>query len=388
MTEGAGPILMNIPLFIEFLVWRHECDGGNGILEKHHIIILRSVEIVAQLRVLTIFQLAVVMRHRWLSANSGNLAEWDFGAADMAATVDLLYNGFGKVIERPERYLEDDFMIDEMWAPITKKVPPFRDFLTHMYEEHTSNPVGKYAEEDKTLPYDVMRAAVFYPTRRDIVQSTDLSLQLGVRIATTMRAEFVNPKKNTARYLSAIGGKSSLAEISEEQRVAGFGVDASNSVSESVHAASTDMLVVFGTIRTQYCAAIGQTRSNNDFGRAHKNLVQGQKKTSTKTKIVSTGANTVGAFHKLSPNAQKSLIRFSKEHAKAQKQRVDGYLREQFQTRMEKAMVGRRRNLTEAMETYIDALFCLMLYYSLRRWRSGSQARREYAALTCEGRRS
>ena len=187
-----------------------------------------------------------------------------------------------------------------------------------MNDEHSSKNIGVTGENERTLPYNELRQAVFYPTRHDISQSTDLSLELAVVIATTMRAEFVDPRKNTARYLSEINGISSLAVISEEQRVAGYGVDASNSVSESVHAASTDMFVVFGTIRAQFCAGIGQSRFNNDFGRGHKNLVRGQKKTSKK-RVKSTGANTVGAFHGLSANAQKSLIRFAKEHAKKQR---------------------------------------------------------------------
>ena len=305
----------------------------------------------------------------------------------MAWTVDLLYEGFVKIIEDPNRFLEDDFMIDEMWAPIANKIPPFRDFLTHMYDEHSSNKIAHSSEDEKTLPYNELRQALFYPTQRGIAQSTELSLQLAVVIATTMRAEFVNTTKNTARYLSAIGGVSSLTKISEEQRVAGFGVDASNSVSESVHAASTDMLVVFGTIHAQYCAAIGQSRFNNDFGRAHKNLVRGQKNTSKRKKIKYTGANSIGSFHKLSANAQTSLIRFAKEHAKNQKEKVDGYLKEQFQDRMDKAMKGREKNLDEAMETYIDALFCLKLYHSPRRWWSAAQARREFAALPSDARR-
>ena len=269
---------MNIPLYVAFLVWRYECGGGDGILEKHHIIILSSVEIVAQLRVLTIFQLAVVLPHRWLYTHSGSLEEWDFGAADLAWVIDILYDGFGKVIEQLQRYLRDDFIIDEMWAPVTNKVPPFKNFLTHMYEERTSKTVGHSTEDEKTIPLDELRAAVFYPTHRDIIQSTNLSIQLGVVIATTMREEFVNPRKNTSKYLSAIGGESSMEVMTEEQRVAGFGVDASNSTAESVIGASTDMFKVFGTIRAQYCAAIGQTRFNNDFGRAHKELVHGQKK--------------------------------------------------------------------------------------------------------------
>ena len=168
--------------------------------------------------------------------------------------------------------------------------------------------------------------------------------------------------------------------------MAGFGVDASNSISESVHAASTDMLVVFGTIQAQYCAAIGQSRFNNEFGRAHKKLVHGQKQTSKRKKIKSTGANSIGAFHQLSMNAQISLIRFAKDHATKQRDKVDGYLKEQFQARMDKATEGRKKNLNIAMETYIDALFCLKLYHSPRRWRPAAQARREFAMLPSDAR--
>ena len=130
-----------------------------------------------------------------------------------------------------------------------------------------------------------------------------------------------------------------IAEL--EQRVAGFGVDASNSTAESVIGASTDMFKVFGTIRAQYCAAIGQTRFNNDFGRAHKELVHGQEKKSTRKKKRNTGAHSVGAFHKMSANAQTSLIRLSKERAMKHKALVDHYLEIQFDRKMDKMLEGR-----------------------------------------------
>jgi len=86
-------------------------------------------------------------------------------------------------------------------------------------------------------------------------------------------------------------------------------------------------------------------------------------------------------------NAQISLIRFAKDHATKQRDKVDGYLKEQFQARMDKATEGRKKNLNIAMETYIDALFCLKLYHSPRRWRSAAQARREFAMLPSDARR-
>ena len=72
------------------------------------------------------------------------------------------------------------------------------------------------------------------------------------------------------KYLLEIGGKASMSVVTKEGRAGGLGIDVSNSVSESVHAASTvrrlAILVQFGL---NYCAAIGQSCFNNDFGRAH-----------------------------------------------------------------------------------------------------------------------
>ena len=86
-------------------------------------------------------------------------------------------------------------------------------------------------------------------------------------------------KEEHYEFFSTIGGKASMSVETEEERADGLGIDARNSVSESVHVASTDMLVVFGTIRVGYCAAIGQSRFNNDFGRAHKNNDSSRKST-------------------------------------------------------------------------------------------------------------
>ena len=236
---------------------------------------------IAQLRILTIYQLAVVIPHRWLSANCGSLSGWNFGVADMPWTVDLLDDAFGSILCNPENILKEDFMMN-IFQPIAAQIPPFQEYTTYMFEKKASNPIGCWKEADKVLSYDEILAAVFYPTRVDIRQSQDSCLQLGVRWAATMRREFRDKRKNTKKYLSAIEGKASMSLVTEEERADGLGIDASNSVSESVHAASIDMLELFGTIRMDYCAAIGQSRFNNDFGRAHKNNVSGRRSTSTK----------------------------------------------------------------------------------------------------------
>ena len=106
----------------------------------------------------------------------------------MPWTVDLLDDAYGSNLSNPENILNDDFMMN-IFQPIAAKVPPFQDFLTYMFEEKSSNLIGCWKEADKVLPYDEIRASVFYPNRVDIRQSRDLCLQLCVRWAATMRQE-------------------------------------------------------------------------------------------------------------------------------------------------------------------------------------------------------
>ena len=120
-------ILMNIPIFLAFLRWRYECSKGEGILEKNQALIFTCVELIAQLRVLTIYQIAVVIPHRWLAACCGELSEWGFGVADMAETVDLLDKAFEAIIANPELFLDDDHMMN-IFKAIAERIPPFKKY--------------------------------------------------------------------------------------------------------------------------------------------------------------------------------------------------------------------------------------------------------------------
>ena len=82
-----------------------------------------------------------------------------------------------------------------------------------------------------------------------------------------------------------------------------------------------------------------------------------------------------------SPNVQKSLIWFAKNHAKEQKEQFGKYLKEQFQTSMDKEKNARQKLLDKRIERYLDAMFCLHLYHSPICQRSAAQARQEFAVL-------
>ena len=101
--------------------------------------------------------------------------------------------------------------------------------------------------------------------RKDIVQSNTICTVL----ATESAEEFqIQLRCNaTGKYCKAIGGAKSLADggVSGQERIAGHGIDATNNISESLHAPSTHGLKIGGTIRLDHCTAEGQTRANKNF---------------------------------------------------------------------------------------------------------------------------
>ena len=66
--------------------------------------------------------------------------------------------------------------------------------------------------------------------------------------------------------------------VSDEDKLASQGKDATTSILESVHASSTVGLGIAGTICLDHVTAEGQTHSNNNFGRGHERLVRGSNK--------------------------------------------------------------------------------------------------------------
>ena len=117
-----------------------------------------------------------------------------------------------------------------------------------------------------------------YPTRRDIVQASELSCELAVAAAVVFRKEFRDESKATAKYLSAIGGSVSMDQLSAEHLAAGQGIEATNNAFERLHGASTAFFQVFGAIFITRLAAGGQAAVSNNSGRADQLLVSKRKR--------------------------------------------------------------------------------------------------------------
>ena len=154
---------------------------------------------------------------------------------------------------------------------------------------------------------------MMFPTRRDIIQSNPMKVEVGVHAAIIFRQDLREDSKVTAKYCSAIRGSKSMKKVSAEEQRAGLAISASNSVSERLHGASTDFLQVFGTISIPHTAATGHSRTNNCHGRVHNNLVTGL---NFKNTIDSKkGAYSEGTATIFCPELRQSMTSASREYA-------------------------------------------------------------------------
>ena len=112
---------------------------------------------------------------------------------------------------------------------------------------------------DKVIPFDLLKAELFYPTKNPNCQPATFCHRLAEEIATAMLIELRDPQKAAATYLSSAMGKYSRAVISEDDRKASMGMMAHNSTPESNHATSTTSLITGGMISLYHAAAERQT---------------------------------------------------------------------------------------------------------------------------------
>ena len=188
---------------------------------------------------------------------------------------------------------------------------PFEDYLTMTFEERTARPMCFVHNDNKALPYDLLKLHFFHPTRVDIRESHDLSCQIGEVAASRFVVEFCDPGKATSAYLSSIDGKKSKKVVSKQERLATMNCDASNSQSESGHALVKIMKKICDpTARCDGLGAVGQSQGNNGFGHGSQALVTGKK-----AKEGNEVVHERGEFHKLLPELQASLVQTGKEMA-------------------------------------------------------------------------
>eukprot|EP00956_Cyclotella_meneghiniana_P006324 scaffold8290_cov38-Cyclotella_meneghiniana.AAC.6 len=56
----------------------------------------------------------------------------------MSSILTCLEDAFEAILDDPELFLDEEFMMDRMFEPITNKIPPLREYLQHIFEEKSA----------------------------------------------------------------------------------------------------------------------------------------------------------------------------------------------------------------------------------------------------------
>ena len=203
----------------------------------------------------------------------------------MGLVVGLLENAMEKIAGTGDLMLQEDFMMN-IFCQLQDQIDPFYEYLTFVFEDKMSKPVSVLvALGDKVIPFDLLRAELFYQTKNHNSQTATFCHRLVEEIATTMLIELRGPRKPMQHTYQV----HSQVRISEDNRKASMGM-MDNNIPKSNHATSATSLVTGGMISLYHAAAEGQTRVNNDMGRAHDTLIGRSKESNVKS---------IGTFHTL-----------------------------------------------------------------------------------------
>ena len=115
------------------------------------------------------------------------MAEYNFGYYDMSTILTCLEQAFEAILDDPHLFLDEEFMMEQMFEPITRKIPPLCEYLEHIFEIKSAMNVNNQRVDAVLL--DMLRALLFYPMCEDIIQTNDFCLELAVVISTRLLQE-------------------------------------------------------------------------------------------------------------------------------------------------------------------------------------------------------
>jgi len=173
----------------------------------------------------------------------------------------------------------DKLYTDEHGNPAP--LPPLQEAMQYQYEVKQTNTI----DGSKVLPYDQMNAEMFYPSRQENKDTTAIVEDMAANeVAPAVLGELCDPKKALSDYATAVGGKFSWGQTTNEEHMACIGKNATNDPAESPFAQLTRQLQCFGRILGIHASAVGHARINGDFNRDIKDTEKD------------------GAYFKLTPN--------------------------------------------------------------------------------------
>ena len=119
---------MGRKFFVQFLHEELCSNTKENILQTNMFIILRSTEMIAQLRIASIVFMAVVVPMRWLAGKTHELANRNWSERLMGRALDLMYNAFVQVESDGEKMIDEDFIMN-IFSPLYEELPELEEYF-------------------------------------------------------------------------------------------------------------------------------------------------------------------------------------------------------------------------------------------------------------------
>ena len=250
---------------MKWLVYVLALPKNDSIIQRALFIILRSVEMIAHLRVGFIFFLSVLVPMGWLSANTYLLENRKWREKNMACVINCVYKNSLKIKERPDLILHKSFMLS-IFSKLYRKLPELKDYIDWHRGENMNMVHSCSRIEQHMCGMELVIAELFYPKEAANRQTYATSLDLVDELADWLFFEFQDTSKVTHYYLNDLGGKYSMSKTTPKEKEEGYGIHANNDPSERKFAIFRYALFHMGNASLYVAAAEAQSWGNNDWG--------------------------------------------------------------------------------------------------------------------------
>jgi hypothetical protein len=142
MFTAALAIAMNRSFNIEFLGYcLRMSDKKDHVLQRSLFVVLSSIEMAAQARLLAIMYLSIILPLRWLAGNTHKLASFGWGARSMGRALDVLREKVMLIKATPQLIVDEHFMMS-MFS-IFYYLTSFKEYLEFMFTKRRMSVVAR-----------------------------------------------------------------------------------------------------------------------------------------------------------------------------------------------------------------------------------------------------
>ena len=183
----------------------------------------------------------------------------------MAEAINLIYQAFMQVRANGAIILDEDFMMNIL-LPVVDKLTELSNFLEWYFKKKRTLVYGSFTKDSRKLGIDIVRAEVFYPSKRSNRETTEICKMLGEEVGDiiVIECEDTSVGKVTHQYIDELDSPLSMKNTTDAQLKASIGVRANNDASEHNFELLNDSLSIIGLGHLHRAAGQANCLGNND----------------------------------------------------------------------------------------------------------------------------